>query len=64
MLNGKCYTDCPIEYVKSSDGLTCELRQYPLDKYYAPFPFLALLGLFYLVIWASWIITKKTTLVN
>jgi hypothetical protein len=62
MLSNECFTNCPPEYIKSVDGSTCELRQYPLDKYYAPFPFMAILALFYAIILASWILTRRETL--
>jgi hypothetical protein len=62
LLNNECYTTCPQEYVKSYDGKVCELRQYPLDEYYVPFPFICLLVILYLIILGSYIVTKKVTL--
>lgn len=62
MLRSECFVECPPDYQKSHDGLTCETRIYPLNKFYAPFPFTCLLTLFFLVIITSWIITKKATL--
>jgi hypothetical protein len=61
-LTGECYPTCPPDYIKSYDGKVCEKRQYPLDQYYIPFPFLFLMLLFDLIIFASYIITKKVTL--
>lgn len=48
--------------MKSYDGKVCELRQYPLDEYYVPFPFICLLVILYLIIIGSYIVTKKVTL--
>ncbi len=62
ILRAECFAECPPDYQKSYDGITCEIRTYPLNRYFAPFPFLCLLTLFYLIILASYLITKKATL--
>jgi hypothetical protein len=62
MLNNECLPECPEDYVKSEDGATCELRLYPLNKFYVPFPFVGLLVIFYSVILASWLLTRRDTL--
>ena len=59
----RVHAECPIEYLKSSDGKTCELRTYPFNKYYVPFPFLMLLTLMFMIIAASYVISKKATLI-
>lgn len=58
LFENDCYTECPLNYIRSKDGKICELRPYLLDGYLIYFPFGLSVGLILLICFASFIFTK------
>ena len=52
-----------MDFKKSVDGTVCEPRTYPFDRSFVPFPFIIMLGVFYLITIFCWILTRKRTLI-
>lgn len=61
LLNDTCVSPCPEGYLKSLDGKTCELRQYPLSKLFIPFPFMIVLAILWGVNVVLYLIQKSKT---
>ena len=59
----QCLTECPVDFKKSEDGTVCEPRTYPFDRSFVPFPFVIMLGVFYLITIFCWILTRRRTLI-
>jgi hypothetical protein len=56
--------ECPDDYKKSPDGSACELRQYPLDRSFIPFPFVGAFVVLFFIILVSYKLTGGKTLVT
>jgi hypothetical protein len=63
MFNNICVKVCPRNYLKSSDGLTCEMRTYIFDDTFIAFPFIGTALFFLCVTMASWWLTGRRSLI-
>lgn len=64
MHENECLKVCPPTHLKSSDGLTCEERTYPLDDTFVVFPVLGTAMFFFLVTLASYWLTARRSLIS
>jgi len=63
LISSTCVAECPPEYKKSNDGSVCELRQYPLDNNFVPFPFTIATLVMFVITLISYRMTKRRTLI-
>lgn len=63
LLDNECLVNCPFNYVKSSDGSTCELRGYLLDGSLIYFPFLSAASFVVAISLTSFCFTKGKSLI-
>ena len=64
LLDTSCVAECIDGYKKSWDGSVCEIRTYPLNKAFVPFPWVITSILGFFVILISFKITRNTMVVQ
>eukprot|EP00347_Sterkiella_histriomuscorum_P010553 403375847 len=59
----QCLTECPFNYIKSRDGLACEIRTYLLDSSLIYFPFGCCAVIALMISFTAFIVSKKRSLI-